>query len=203
MAQLPNRGGGDTHSAAAKAAAAQREEQIVALRLRHVSFAAIGRQLGVSKVACIKAFYKALRANTKTDIQTIHRTELADLDLLEARAWQVIADHGADPYVVLGAINAMTRLHGRRARLMGLDAPQKIDIRAMYGTGTDEQAADRLMRQRVFAAMPVEAQIRWLEDYDAAKQSLDDEGDAQVETTGKLIDGPDRNTDDDADHHEE
>jgi hypothetical protein len=42
----------------------------------------------------------------------------------------------------------------------------------MYGTGTDEQAADRLMRQRVFAAMPVEAQIRWLEDYDEAKRRL-------------------------------
>jgi hypothetical protein len=82
MAQLPNRGGGNTQSSAAKAASVQREEQIVALRLRHVSFAAIGRQLGISPVAAFKAFHKALRANTKTDIQTVHRTELADLDLL-------------------------------------------------------------------------------------------------------------------------
>jgi hypothetical protein len=82
-----NIGGGDMRSAAAKVAIATREEQIVALRLRKVSFAAIGRTVGVSKLTAIKTFYRALRRNTDNDIQTHHRNELADLEMEQARLW--------------------------------------------------------------------------------------------------------------------
>jgi hypothetical protein len=41
-------GGGDTKTAQARQEIARREEQIVALRLRHRSFSAIGRVVGVS-----------------------------------------------------------------------------------------------------------------------------------------------------------
>jgi hypothetical protein len=56
-------------------------------------------------------------------------------------------------------------------------------------------AADRLMRQRVFAAMPVAAQIRWLEEFEETWCRLDD---PSTETTGQLIDGPDQRTDADS-----
>ena len=59
MAQLTNRGGGDHHSKQAKVDIARREEQIVALRLCHHSFAAIGRSVGISKQAAQRAFQKA------------------------------------------------------------------------------------------------------------------------------------------------
>jgi hypothetical protein len=85
----------------------------------------------------------------------------------------------------------MTRLHVRRARLLGLDAPAKFDVRGVYAVGVDEASADRLMRQRVLASMPVADQIRWLEDFDEAKRRVA-EGDARMETPEKLIDGPDR-----------
>ena len=49
--------GGDKHSAQAKQEIARREEQIVALRLRHHSFAAIGRVVGVSKQAAQRTYY--------------------------------------------------------------------------------------------------------------------------------------------------
>src|ERR1700730_1713477 len=78
----PKRGrGGDTHSPQAKVDIAKRENQIVELRLRNISFAAIGRAVGVSKTAAIKAFYKALRRNTDQDISTHHRSELAKLEM--------------------------------------------------------------------------------------------------------------------------
>ena len=51
MAQSTNRGGGDHRSKQAKVDIARREEQIVALRLRGISFAVIGRTVGISKQA--------------------------------------------------------------------------------------------------------------------------------------------------------
>jgi hypothetical protein len=66
--------GGDTRTRKAKVDIAKRENQIVELRLRNISFAAIGRAVGVSKTAAIKAFYKALRRNTDEDISTHHRS---------------------------------------------------------------------------------------------------------------------------------
>jgi hypothetical protein len=77
--------GGDTRTPQAKVDIARRENQIVELRLRNISFAAIGRAVGVSKAAAIKAFYKALRRNTDQDIQSHHRSELAKLEMEETR----------------------------------------------------------------------------------------------------------------------
>jgi hypothetical protein len=51
----PKRGGGDTRTPQAKQEIAKREEQIVALRLRHHSFAAIGRVVGISEQIKIPA----------------------------------------------------------------------------------------------------------------------------------------------------
>ena len=73
--------GGDTRTPQAKQEIARREQQIVALRLRHHSFAAIGRVVGISKQNAQKTFHRALRRNTDQDIQTHHRSELAELDV--------------------------------------------------------------------------------------------------------------------------
>jgi hypothetical protein len=51
--------GGDTHTPQARVDIARREEQIVALRLRHHSYSAIGRVVGISKQNAQKAFLRA------------------------------------------------------------------------------------------------------------------------------------------------
>src|ERR1700726_496304 len=63
--------GGDTHTPQARVDIARREEQIVALRLRHIPFAAIARTVGVNKSNAIRAFNKALRRNTDQAFQLI------------------------------------------------------------------------------------------------------------------------------------
>jgi DNA-binding CsgD family transcriptional regulator len=78
--------GGDTRPPQARVDIARREEQIVALRLRHIPFAAIARTVGVNKSNAIRAFNKALRRNTDQDISTHHRSELAELDAQPPRA---------------------------------------------------------------------------------------------------------------------
>jgi hypothetical protein len=86
-----NKGGGDTKTAQARQEIARREEQIVALRLRHRSFGAIGRVVGVSKQAAQKAYFKALHRNTDQDISTHHRSELAELDAEASAAWELVS----------------------------------------------------------------------------------------------------------------
>jgi hypothetical protein len=142
--QLPNKGGGDTRTPAAKAAIAQREEQIVALRLGGISFALIARRLGVNKSNAIRAFYRALRRNTDKDIQAYHRSELAEPELEQSRIWRSLDAKEADVYATVAVMAALNRIHVRRAKLLGLDAPAKLDIRGMYGIGTDEASTDRL-----------------------------------------------------------
>src|ERR1700692_492027 len=85
-----NKGGGDTRTPQAKQQTAQREEQIVQLRLRRIPFPAIARTVGVSKGQAVRGFYRALRRNTDQDIQAHHRQELADLEMEQAKYWNII-----------------------------------------------------------------------------------------------------------------
>jgi len=53
---------------------------------------------------------------------------------------------------------------------LGLDAPQKLDIRALYKTGDDELTAERIARRRVLEALPIEEQVRLYEIFETAKK---------------------------------
>jgi len=81
----PKRAGGDHRTPGAKQEVAKREQQIVALRLRHHSFTAIGRVVGISRQNAQKTYLRALHRNTDADIQTHHRGELAELEIEAAR----------------------------------------------------------------------------------------------------------------------
>jgi hypothetical protein len=201
----PKRGrGGDTHSPQAKVDIAKRENQIVELRLRNISFAAIGRAVGVSKTAAIKAFYKALRRNTDQDISTHHRSELAKLEMEETRYWQALDTHKENWQAVAALSGSLNRIHTRRARLLGLDAPTKLDVSGIYKRGGDEISAEQFENERVWQSLPVEEQIRIYEALTDAKKRLS----APIETTATVTRGPDNRNDvepsedDDAEHSE-
>jgi hypothetical protein len=164
MAQLTNRGGGDHHSKQAKVDIAGRGEQIVALRLRHHSFAAIGRTVGISKQAAQRAFQKALHRNTDKTIQTHHRSELAELEMEQSRLWQTLDQEKDNWKAVVSCLNAINRIHIRRARLLGLDAPQKkLDIQGLYLSGGDEMSAVRMERQAAYESLSLEDQAKLFE----------------------------------------
>src|ERR1700719_3766233 len=145
MDQLPfdtakNRGGGDTRTPKAKVDIAKRENQIVELRLRNIPFATIGRAVGVSKQAAVKAFYKALRRSTEQNISVHHRSELAKLEMEETRLWQALDTHKESWQATATCMSGLNRIHVRRAHLLGLDAPTKFDVSGLYRTGGDEVA---------------------------------------------------------------
>jgi hypothetical protein len=199
--------GGDTHTPQARVDIARREEQIVALRLRHIPFAAIARTVGVNKSNAIRAFNKALRRNTDQDISTHHRSELAELDAQQAKLWTVVDNPKESSKNLIAAVNAMNRIHIRRARLLGLDAPQKLDIRGLYRIGGDQQSAERLARERVLEAVPLDEQERMYEVLAAARKRVEA---ADIDTTAtRVTNGPDRSSltidpsPDTAEHNEE
>jgi hypothetical protein len=162
------------------------------LRLRNISFATIGRAVGVSKQAAVKAFYKALRRSTEQDISSHHRSELAKLEMEETRLWQALDTHKESWQATATCMSGLNRIHVRRARLLGLDAPTKLDVRGLYRTGTDEGSAEQLENERVWQSLPVEEQIRIYEALTDAKKRLN----APIETTATVTIGPDnRNPD--------
>jgi hypothetical protein len=180
-------GGGDKHSRQARQEIARREEQIVALKLRHHSFSAIGRVVGVSKQAAQKAYFKALRRNTDQDIQSHHRSELAELDAQQAKLWTVVDNNKVSEKNLIAAINAMNRIHIRRAHLLGLDAPTKLDVSGIYRIGTDELSDERRETERAWQSLPIEEQVRIYDAFDAARKRLN----APIETTATVTIGSD------------
>jgi hypothetical protein len=148
--------GGDARTPQARQEIARREEQIVALRLRHHSFAAIGRVVGVSKQAAQKTYFKVLRRNTDQDISSHHRSELAELDAQQAKLWTVVDNNKVSEKNLIAAINAMNRIHVRRAHLLGLDAPTKLDVSGIYKRGGADLEAEQQAREAVIEALPIE-----------------------------------------------
>jgi len=81
-------------------------------------------------------------------------------------------------------------IHMRRAKLLGLDAPTKLDLRGLYRTGSDEMSTESFENQRVWQSLPVAEQIRIYESLAEARQRLN----VPIETTA-VTSGPDnRNT---------
>jgi hypothetical protein len=162
-------GGGNKKSPQAKVAAAKREQQIVELRLRNVSFPDIAREVGISEPGVVRAFYRAIRRQMADSIQAIHRSEGAKLDLVEAGLHKAL-DANKDNWKAVEALsNSLIRLYQRRARRFGLDAPQKVDIRGIYPCEADEMSAERHARQAVLEALPIEEQRRIYEIFYQAR----------------------------------
>jgi hypothetical protein len=189
MDQLSNeppkrRAGGDKRTPQAKGDIAKREQQIVALRLRHHSFTAIGRVVGVTKQSARSAFLKALRRNTDQDIQTHHRSELAELDAEASAAWE-LTDTKDNPKTRAAGLAALNRIHIRRAKLLGLDAPAKLDVSGIYQRGGDDSSVERLSWEAILEALPVEEQVRWYEVFQEARRraKAGDFSQSPIETT--------------------
>jgi hypothetical protein len=124
--------------------------------------------VGISRQNCQKAYARALHRSTTADIRTHHRTELAELDAEAKIAWEM-ADTKDAPRVRSFGLSSLMRIHIRRARLLGLDAPAKFDVRAVYGAGTDERAEERRETERVWQSMSREERALIYDSFDAAR----------------------------------
>jgi len=136
---------------------ARRRTRVLAMRIEHIPYEDIAAELGVSEEVA-RQDYKRAREQATAELRATvseHRaTEIAKIDALEREAWRVLKarhitvqqgrvvrdDDGAtieDDAPVLQAIDRLERLMKRRAALLGLDAPVKVEVSAEV----DEQIA--------------------------------------------------------------
>jgi hypothetical protein len=131
------------------------------------------------------AFKKALLRATEQDLRTHHRTELAKLDMEEANIWRSM-DANKDDWRAQMAGSAQLRgVHVRRSKLLGLDAPAKFDVRALYGAGSDEASEESLENERAWSRLSREDQERF---YEAPTRPA-------IDTTSTVTSGTDDRTD--------
>lgn len=164
----------------ARIAAAEHQRQVVLMRIRGVPYEAIGRQLGISKVAAFKLCQKALNTTPKANIEEMRKLEAERIADLRQRVWTDLAGK-PDPNdpsrtirptgeTLATLVNAAVRLSRHESMVFGMDAPSKAEVMsvAVGRTVSDEELArqwDRLTleEQDQFMRLLAKLQGRWVE----------------------------------------
>lgn len=125
--------------------------EAIALRIRGMSYHAIGEQLGVSHNAAFLLIRRELAkvAAKSLELATVERdTQLARLDEALSSIWPILSSDNEE--LRLKAIDRLVKLEERRAKLLGLDAPERITAAIasteMQSAKTPADAA-RIMRE--------------------------------------------------------
>lgn len=106
--------------------AKEREKQVLALRKAGFSYEVIGKQVGLSRAGAYKAVKRHMEKIDAecTDLaDDVRQLELQRLDEITSTIW---------PYVIQGQtqyIDRILKVMDRRARYLGIDAPEKQEIR--------------------------------------------------------------------------
>ena len=119
---------------------AAKERRTVALKLRlaGLQFKEIGRQLGCSRQRAAQLVMGeiAIIAEQNAELAAqVRDIELVRIDAIQSGIWgQATTGH-------LGCIDRVIRLMERRAKLLGLDAPEQIELGGQRGTTMAEMFA--------------------------------------------------------------
>lgn len=144
-------GRGEPMASVNRLRAAERQRQALELRRAGHSFPTIARHLGYRAASgAYAAVLAGLRATLREPADALRELEAQRCDQLQAAVWPAALQ--GEPRAVLACLKVMER----RARLLGLDAPQLVDIRLRLrvlaeSLGLDPDAAiaeaERLVRQ--------------------------------------------------------
>lgn len=118
---------------------AQKQAQAIALRLEGLPYRAIGARMGISDKNAFKHVKNALqryRQATAETVEEVRELELQRIDELINGLW---AQRGNNRVV-----DTITRLMDRRAKLLGLDAPVKLDATALAALMDDNERTARV-----------------------------------------------------------
>jgi hypothetical protein len=132
---------------------AERERKAVVAALSGASFDDIARDLGyTTRAGAWKAVQRALKRTVQPAADEYRQLELMRLDRLLVGLWPIAIGDGDTP-PDYEAIDRVIRIMQRRAKLLGLDAPVKIDVGALvraaakrHGLSADES---RVMFDRI------------------------------------------------------
>lgn len=106
--------------------ATQRQLEAIQYRIAGLSYEAIGKRLGISGVSVAKLIKRALQtyySRIGEEIEVLRRIELERLDVAQSAIWNGVVNGD------LEAIDKFLRISARRSALLGLDSPQKQEMR--------------------------------------------------------------------------
>lgn len=112
--------GGRPRGQAPKAEVANREQEVVKLRRGGLTWDLIGERVGLSPSGAHKAYQNALRRAVQEDVDAIRQVEGERLDTAQAAIWRNVLEGDNQ------AVNTLIRIMERRAKLLGLDQPIRI-----------------------------------------------------------------------------
>lgn len=148
---------------------AERERSAVEMRLAGASFDAIGAKLGINKSGAYKAYWRGINARgvRHEDRERARALELERLDAMQLSAWRDLrpstrVDKDGNPIDGWqrrhSAIERLLKISDRRCRLLGLDAPQRIELAgAMLVVDYARASTEQL--ERIAAARSDHAQL--------------------------------------------
>lgn len=145
----------------AKAAARREEEQkkrrleAMSLRQAGLTWDQIGERLGIARDSARELVYRNLERADNREVDAQRAIENARLDRAQAAIWTRVLN-GEDK-----AIDTFLRISQRRARLNGLDAPQKLDLNLSIRQEMEE-ALHNL--ERVVLGEVIQETVGWGDD---------------------------------------
>lgn len=141
LSQLPAERGSNGRFVPTEAAL-QRQAEACRLRMRGLSYGAIAKELGYADASGARfAVQRALQVTVQEPADEVRTLELERLDSMFRLTLQVAEDmHPTvsagkvldvpDHTLRLAAVDRLLRIQERRARLLGLDAPQRVSVDA-------------------------------------------------------------------------
>jgi len=123
--------GGRPRGGAPKPEVTQREAEVVKLRRGGLTWDLIGERVGLTASGAYNAYERALKRVVKEDVDAIRQVETERLDLAQSAIWGKVLQ-GDNP-----SIANLLRIMERRARLLGLDQPTKIQAEVISYDAND------------------------------------------------------------------
>lgn len=109
---------------------AERAAACLELRKAGASYTEVGRAVGISRTHAhrlVVTQLRQMRENTAELADELRELELARLDSLLRTAIQIAKDASETPENRLKAVNTSVRLSESRRKLLGLDAPERME----------------------------------------------------------------------------
>lgn len=135
---------------------AERDAEAAELRSQGLTFKQIADTLGIDIHSAYDAVQRALRAIVQEPAEELRRLELDRLDTLQRAAMDILErspDMGA-----LQAVDRLLRISESRRKLLGLDAPTRVDA-TVHEVTQQDLALQELVNELKAKNAAVEAQL--------------------------------------------
>jgi hypothetical protein len=140
---MANPKGGRPRGKQPKPAVIEREQEVVKLRRGGLTWDLIGQRVGLTTSGAYNAYERALKRVVLEDVQAIRQLETERLDLAQSAIWGKVLQ-GDNP-----SIANLLRIMERRAKLLGLDQPTRIQAEVItYDGNTVRAELERILASR-------------------------------------------------------